>query len=136
MPDATKLRAPGLGSGFDVGVVVETEGSGLRRGEQIPGLSGVLFGHEYLDGSQAIHRETVRVAQRLTAFENRDARGFEKRSNLLRVRFTACDKHALHLYHHNRPCCGNDQATVSLQFRSTARTFAPSARPARPTKSV
>lgn len=72
-------------SGQTVGVVVETELTLFRRGQQLssPFLVGGL--HHDPHHAEAVQREPVSVSQRLSPQFTRDAGRGEERANLLRL---------------------------------------------------
>ena len=52
------------------------------------------------DRAESIQREAMRVSQRFTAHDRRDAGGFQKRAHLLRMELATRHEHALRLRIH------------------------------------
>src|ERR1700752_4289215 len=87
--------------GWQVRIIGEAKRSGVSGLEQFTRSTGVSFGHADLNGAETVHRETVRVSQRLTALGRRNARRLEKSAHLLRMNRTVCHKHATQLLIHS-----------------------------------
>jgi hypothetical protein len=85
-----------------LGIVGEAERANFRRVKQGTSSTDVRVGDEDLNGPEAIHRQTVRVSQRLPALHRRNTGRFQKGADLLRVHFTICDKYTPQLLIHSR----------------------------------
>ena len=91
----------------------------IIREAELPGLGGieertrvldVRCGNVDRDRAESIQREAMRVSQRFTALDRRDAGGFQKGAHLLRMELATRHEHALRLRIH-----------VALTLRQTSR---------------
>jgi hypothetical protein len=74
-------------------IVVQPQRADLRGIEQSARSLLILRRDEDLDTAQAVEREAMSLAQRLTTHDGLDAFRLEETSHLLRVQLTVCDKH-------------------------------------------
>jgi hypothetical protein len=88
---------------FNVGIVVEPELAGVRRGEERAGLLFITVGDEDFHPAKSVERQPVGFAQRLTAQDRGDTRCLEERSNLLGLSLTVGHKDASCLLVHRSP---------------------------------